>query len=123
VKVHAFLTYFTPGYSAPLMNVLSGPEHEIEVRGFVDVRLDNVGEWGEEDPGASMGKDAIEDLTLRSCTAGDVVVSWNSDKIGLYTDSQCAEEDKLVEDDGSVEGSRRATTCQLFLSRERKNQW
>jgi hypothetical protein len=38
--------------------------HEIEVRGFVDVRLDNVGEWGEEDPGAFMATGGIEQLTL-----------------------------------------------------------
>lgn len=56
-----------------------------------------------------MAKGGIEDLTLRTCTAGDVVLSWNSDKIGLYTDSACEEEDKVVDDDGSVEGSRRAT--------------
>ncbi|NQT82734.1 hypothetical protein HQ563_06900 [bacterium] len=108
VKVRAVLTYVTRGYPLPEIHFLSGPEHEVEVRGFVDVRLDDVGEWGEEEPGAFMAKGGMEDLTLRTCTAGDVVLSWNSDKIGLYTDSACEEEDKVVEDEGSVEGSRRA---------------
>jgi len=65
VKVTPVLVYLTPGYPTPQINVLTGPEHEIEVRGFVDLRLDDVGEWGEEDPGAFMAKGGIEDLTQR----------------------------------------------------------
>ncbi|NQT83891.1 hypothetical protein HQ563_12750, partial [bacterium] len=104
VKVRAVLTYLTPGYPLPEIHFLTGLEHEVEVRGFVDLRLDDVREWGEEEPGAFMAKGGIQELTLRTCTAGDVALSWNSDKIGLYTDSACEEEDKVVEDEGSVEG-------------------
>ena len=56
-----------------------------------------------------MSKEAIEDLTLRTSTAGNVKLWCNSDKIGLYTDSACEKEDKVVENEDSVEGSRRAT--------------
>ena len=114
VKVQAVLTYWTPGYPIPQIHVLGGPEHEVEVRGFVDLRFDNVGEWGEEDPGAFMGCGAIEGLTLRTCTAGNVTLSWNSDKIGLYMDSDC--QNKVIEDDGSVEGSHRAIVAPTYPS-------
>ncbi len=109
VKVQAFLTYFTPGYPLPQLNILAGPEHEVEVRGFVDVRMDAVGEWGEEEPGAFMAKGGIEPLILRRWGWGGVVLSWNSDKIELYTDSECQEPNKVVEDGASVAGSRQAT--------------
>jgi hypothetical protein len=123
VKVKALLTYLTPGYPLPGIHVLTGPEHEVEVCGFVDLRFDNVREWGEEDPGAFMAKGGIEQLTLRTCTAGDVQLSWNSDKIGLYTDPACEEQDKVVEDEGSVEGSRRATFTPEFPTPPDKDDW
>jgi len=130
VKVRAVLTYWTPGYPMPHFWSVLGPVHEIEVGGFVDARLDNVGEWGEEDPGAFMAKDGIEQLMLRTCTAGNVTLSWNSDKIGLYTDPACEEQHKVAEDEGSLEGSRRATfTPQYATPRENgtphanKGQW
>jgi hypothetical protein len=31
-----------PRYPLPQLNILAGPEHEVEVRGFVDVRLDGA---------------------------------------------------------------------------------
>jgi hypothetical protein len=123
VKVQAFLTYFTPGYPLPQLNILAGPEHEVEVRGFVDVRMDAVGEWGEEDPGAFMAKGAVEQLKLRTCTAGDVVLAWNSDKVGLYTDADCEEEDKVLEDEGSVVRSRRATFSPEYPTAADRDMW
>jgi hypothetical protein len=110
-------------YPVPRIGVRSGLEHEMEVRGFVDVRLDNVGEWGEEDPGAFMAKGGIEQLTLRTCTAGDVLLCWSSDNIGLYTDFAWEEEDRVVEDDGSVQGSRRATFSPEFPTPADKDHW
>lgn len=126
VKVQAFLTYWTPGYPMPQIHVLTGPVHEIEVGGFVDVRIfndtggfgrDHMGEWGEEDPGAFMAANSVDEVTLRTCTAGDVVLSWNSENIGLYTGPECEEWQRVPEDNGSAEGSHRATftpTYQLF---------
>ena len=79
VKVKAVVTYLTPGYPIPQIHLLTGPEHEVEVRGFVDVRFDNVGEWGEEDPGAFMAKDGIDKVELRGCRSsvlnGSLVVA------------------------------------------------
>ncbi len=123
VKVQAVLTYWTPGYPMPQIRVVTGPEHEIEVRGFVDVRLDDVGEWGEEDPGAFMAKDGIEQLMLRTCAAGNVTLSWNSDRIGLYTDPACEEQHKVVEDEGSLEGSRRATFTPQYATPPDEDDW
>jgi hypothetical protein len=108
VKVQAVVTYLTWGYPMPQLHVLTGPQYDSEVQGFVDVRLDSVGEWGEEDPGAFMAKDGIEQLMLRTCTAGNVTLAWNSDKVGLFTDAACEEQHKVAEDEGSLEGCRRA---------------
>ncbi len=41
VKVQARVGYLTPGENPELV-FLTGPEHEVEVRGFADVRLDGA---------------------------------------------------------------------------------
>ena len=107
VKLQPKVRYKLNGETA--FTELLGPQYDIEVEGFVDARLDSVGEWGEEEPGAFTAKDAIEQLMLRTCTAGNLTLSWNSDKIGLYTDPACEQQHKVAEDESSVEGSRRAT--------------
>ncbi len=106
VKLQARIAYFTSGENPELV-FLSGPEHEVEVHGFVDLWIGGVDEWGEEDPGVFMPEGTVESHILRTCTAGDVVLSWNSDKVGYYEDAEC--ENPVDEDECSAEGSRRAT--------------
>jgi hypothetical protein len=121
VKLQPKVRYKLNGETA--FTEIVGPQYEIEVQGFVDLRLDNVGEWGEEDPGAFMAKDGIEQLMLRTCTAGNVTLSWNSDKVGLYTDPACEQQHKVAEDEGSVEGSRRATFTPQYGTPPNKDRW
>jgi len=110
VKVQARVGYFTSG-DDPQIEFLTGPEHEVEVRGFVDLWSQRVGEWDEEDPGIFMAKGSAEWQVLRTCTGGDVVLSWSSDRIGYYTDSLCTM--PVEEDACSVEGSRQVTFTPL----------
>jgi hypothetical protein len=70
-----------------------------------------------------MAKDGIEQLMLRTCTAGNVTLSWNSDKVGLFTDPACEQQHKVAEDEGSLEGSRRATFTPQYATPPNKGNW